>query len=82
MTRERLNLELLRLYEEYRMTVLMVTHSIAEAVFLADRVLVMSERPGRIVADVAIDLPQPRPLAVMGSAEFGALTMVVRGWIG
>ncbi len=82
LTRERLNLELLRLYEEHRMTVLMVTHSIAEAVFLADRVLVMSERPGRIVADVAIDLPRPRPLALMGSAEFGRLTMAVRGWIG
>ena len=82
LTRERLNLELLRLYAEHNMTVLMVTHSIAEAVFLADRVLVMSERPGRIVGEVAIDLPRPRQLAVMGSAQFGALTMAVRGWIG
>ncbi|MEZ4674461.1 MAG: ABC transporter ATP-binding protein [Caldilineaceae bacterium] len=82
LTRERLNLELLRIYEEHRMTVLMVTHSIPEAVFLADRVVVLSERPGRVVADVAIDLPRPRELAVMGSEHFGRLTMVVRGAIG
>jgi len=82
LTRERLNLELLRLAETQQMTVLMVTHNIAEAVFLADRVLVMSERPGRIVADIAIDLPRPRQLAMMGSAHFGELTMQVRGWIG
>lgn len=82
LTRERLNLELLRMAETQQMTVLMVTHSIPEAVFLADRVLVMSERPGRIVADVAIDLSRPRQLALMGSAHFGELTMEVRGWIG
>ncbi len=81
-TRERLNLELLRIYEEHRMTVLMVTHSIPEAVFLADRVVVLSERPGRVVDDVAIDLPRPRALDLMGGEHFGRLTMAVRGAIG
>jgi len=82
LTRERLNLELLRIYEEHRMTVLMVTHSIPEAVFLADRVVVLSERPGRVVDDVAIDLPRPRVLDLMGSETFGRLTMAVRRAIG
>jgi NitT/TauT family transport system ATP-binding protein len=82
LTRERLNLELLHIYEAHRMTVLMVTHSIPEAVFLADRVVVLSERPGRVVADVAIDLPRPRALEAMGSEQFGRLTMVVRSAIG
>lgn len=82
LTRERLNLELLRLHEQQQMTVLMVTHSIQEAVFLADRVLVMSERPGRILADVPIPLPRPRCLEMMGSETFGQLTLVVRQWIG
>ena len=82
LTRERLNLELLRIHQIQAKTVLMVTHSIPEAVFLADRVLIFSERPGRVVADLPIDLPRPRQLAQMGTAHFAQLTMQVRQHIG
>jgi NitT/TauT family transport system ATP-binding protein len=71
LTRDQLNVELLRLWQEVRKTVLLITHSIAEAVFLSDRVLVMSERPGTIVDDIAIDLPRPRdPQATKAAPEF------------
>jgi len=59
-------------------TVVMVTHSIQEALFLADRILVMSSRPGRIKASVAVPLPRPRRLEMLYSAEFGALSQTVR----
>ncbi len=73
LTRDQLNVELLRLWQEVRKTVVLITHSIAEAVFLSDRVLVMSDRPGRIVEDLAIDLPRPRgPEATKAAPEFGA----------
>jgi NitT/TauT family transport system ATP-binding protein len=60
LTRDRLNVELLRLIQADNQSVLLVTHSIGEAVLLADRVLMLSERPGRIVQDIPIDLPRPR----------------------
>lgn len=78
LTRERLNLELLRIQQVQQMAILVVTHSINEAIFLADRVLVMSERPGRIVDDVSVDLPRPRTLEQMGGETFGAIATEVR----
>ena len=65
LTREQMSEELLRIWAKYRKTVLMVTHSIPEAVLLADRVLVMSPRPGRLIEDVAIPLPRPRSLDLL-----------------
>jgi NitT/TauT family transport system ATP-binding protein len=78
LTRERMNLELLRIWEARRKTVVMVTHSIQEAVFLADRVLVMSPRPGRIEMAVSVSLPRPRQLAMLYSHEFGSLSQQIR----
>jgi NitT/TauT family transport system ATP-binding protein len=60
MTRDRLNEELLRLYAEQKWTVLFVTHSVAEAVFLSTRVVVLAAHPGRIAHEISIDLPWPR----------------------
>jgi NitT/TauT family transport system ATP-binding protein len=69
-TREIMQTELLRIWEEGRKTVLFVTHQIDEAVFLADRVLVFARRPGRLREDVAIALPRPRALALKRTPEF------------
>jgi NitT/TauT family transport system ATP-binding protein len=79
MTREKMNLELQRIWYETKKTVMLITHSIPEAVFLADRVLVMTERPGSIAAIYDVHLPRPRSLAVMGDPEFVKLTQTIRG---
>ena len=78
MTREQMNLELQRIWLERRKTVVFITHSIPEAVFLADRVLVMTARPGRIAEIVPVALPRPRSLDVMSSPEFGVYARRIR----
>jgi len=78
MTRDNMNLELQRIWMERRKTILFITHSIPEAVFLGDRVLVMTPRPGRIAEDRRIELPRPRPLDVMTTPEFGEHVRHVR----
>jgi NitT/TauT family transport system ATP-binding protein len=78
MTRERLNVELLRIWQETSSTIVFVTHSIAEAVYLSTRVVVMSARPGRISEIIEIDLPQPRSAAVREEPRFFELITEVR----
>jgi NitT/TauT family transport system ATP-binding protein len=80
LTREEMNQELLRIWDSNRTTVVFVTHSIAEAVYLSDRVLVMTHRPGTIAAEVDITLPRPRVLDLRRSQEFFDLeSRVLRG---
>ena len=78
MTREHLNVELQRIWLETRKTVLFITHSIPESVFLADRVLVMTPRPGRFVEDIHISLPRPRTLEIMNTSKFGNYVAHIR----
>ena len=73
--RDKLNEQLLRLWEKTQKTVVFVTHSIPEAVFLSDRVIVMSARPGRMAADLRIDLPRPRTVELRATEAFGKLNL-------
>ena len=81
MTREKVGLDLLRMWSQNRQTVIMVTHDINEAVLLSDRVLVMSQRPGRIVADIPVELPRPRRLEQIYDVDFVEIARLVRAAI-
>jgi NitT/TauT family transport system ATP-binding protein len=78
LTRDQLNLELLDIWSTTRKTILLITHSITESVFLADRVIVMSPRPGRVVEEIAVDLPRPRDLEMINSEMFGTHVRRIR----
>lgn len=81
LTREALSLELLQLNARFRQTIIQVTHDINEAVLLADRVIVLSRRPGRLVADIPILLPRPRSAEMIYQPDFLKLAKKVRGCI-
>jgi NitT/TauT family transport system ATP-binding protein len=81
MTREEMSLELLRIWEERRKTILFVTHSIPEAILLADRVVVMTPRPGRLARVLEIGLPRPRTVDMEFTPAFKALSDEIRGLI-
>lgn len=78
MTRETMNLELQRIWRESGKTIVLITHSISEAVFLGDQVAVMTPRPGRLVDLIDIDLARPRELDIMGTAAFGDIVNHIR----
>ncbi len=82
MTREEMNDELLRIWEETRKTVLFITHSISEAVYLADRVLVLSARPSCLKAEVLVPLPRPRRLGMRFTTAFSGAVLQIREVLG
>jgi len=79
LTREAMNTELQRIWMETRRTIFLITHSITEAVFLGDRVAVMTPRPGKLAEHIDVDLPRPRSLDIMTSPRFGELVTRIRG---
>jgi NitT/TauT family transport system ATP-binding protein len=81
MTRDELDIELLRIWDEKKMTVVFVTHNIQESVFLSDAVVVMSPRPGKVIEKLAIELPRPRTLEMMSGPEFGRYTLRIRSML-
>jgi NitT/TauT family transport system ATP-binding protein len=82
LTRDTMNLELLRIWEATRCTIVLVTHAISEAVFLADRIAVLTPRPGRLQALIEVALPRPRRLAMQASAEFQRIVSELRAALG
>jgi NitT/TauT family transport system ATP-binding protein len=82
LTRERMNLELQKIWIVNRKTIFFITHSILESVFLSDRVLVMSGRPGRIVEELVIPFPRPRGFELAGNPEFNELVGRIRSLLG
>lgn len=82
LTRERMGVELLRIWQSRRTTVLMVTHSISEALLLSDRIIMLTPRPGRILLDMKVELPRPRQEEVRYSPKFIELSRALRSAIG
>lgn len=78
MTREQMNLELQRIWKESQKTIFFITHSIPEAIFMGERVVVMTPRPGRIAEVIPVDFPRPRALEMMNTPEFGKLVTHIR----
>jgi NitT/TauT family transport system ATP-binding protein len=82
LSRERFDLELLRLWEQAAPTIVLVTHSISEAILVADRVVVLSPRPGRVVADIPVELPRPRSIADLDAAVVSRTAREIRRHLG
>lgn len=82
MTREKMNVELKRIWAAQNKTIIFITHSIPEAVFLGERVVVMTPRPGRIADTIPIDLPRIRPLEIMNTEKFGDYVKYIRTYFG
>ncbi len=82
MTREHMTLELQSLWWKARKSVLFITHSIPEAVFLADRIIVLSSRPGQVMETITVDIPRPRRVQSMGEPQFAAICNHLRGLFG
>jgi ABC-type nitrate/sulfonate/bicarbonate transport system ATPase subunit len=82
LTRERFDLELLRLWDRSGATIVLVTHSIAEAILIADRVVVLSARPARVVADIPVGLPRPRTIADLDEAVVSRTARAIRAALG